>query len=177
MARNSYERRVKKWLLRAAATVVLLLMLGSIVLFGYALVLRTAWKNDRLALAGIVSDAHHGRRCTIVCGDVETIAPSKAVDFFYDRFLMSPDTVPILSGARAASDQSIHLNLPQSDIVFTPVGDGANTHVQWTQEGTEKGYTLHGVLPFSHLEQYFQNIVQWNALDNAEPEEKGGTVP
>lgn len=170
MSRRFRARRVRKWMLRAIAAAVLAAVLVCVALFGYAMVLRTAWKGDRLALASIVNDAYHGRRCTLSCGNVEIAASAKNVDFFYYNILMSPDTVPIRPGAKPASDRSIRLSLPQSDIVFTPAGDGEDISVQWRQDGAEKGYTLHGVLPFSHLEQYFQNIVQWNALDNAEPE-------
>ena len=170
MKKNPYESRTKKWLLRALLAVVLAVVLGAVGLFGYTLTVRSMWKGDRTKLAEIVNDAYHGRYCTISSGESETVATPKMVDFFYYNFLTSPDTVVLAPGAVPETENSIRLVMPQSTIVFTPIGDGANTNVSWTQDGIKKAYTLRGVLHYSHLEQYFENNVYWNSLSALERE-------
>ena len=170
MKKNPYENRLKKWLLRSLAAAVLVLVLGAIGLFSYTMVIRSMWKGDRTALAQVINDAYHGKYCTMSMGDVETVATPKAVDFFYYNFLTSPDTVVLAPFAAPDAEDAIRLTLPQATIALSPAGDGMNTGVRWVQDGREKAYTLRGVLPFSHLKQYFENNVYWNSLSALERE-------
>lgn len=159
------DRRLARWGFRAALAVVLVAVIGGVGLFVHMLAVRTEWKGDRLKLADAFGDAARGGRCTMRCGDEVIAAPPQAVDFFYNQFIMSPDTVPLSSGIAETAQNAICLTLPRATVIFTPVGDGVNTNVQWTCDGAQKGYTVRGVLPYSHLEQYFKNNVYWNSLE------------
>ena len=159
--------------LRAVLAAVLAFAVLCVIGFGWLLALRTCWRGDRLRLAEAFGDVERGMAWTLSRdGDVLS-SPDGAADFFYQRFLMSADTVPVRFFGRGAEDGAIRLSLPRAEVTLFDAG-GGSTRAEWTLDGKKYGYTLSGVLPFSHLEQYVDNLVRWQAGGKTEGEEKNG---
>ena len=60
-----------------------------------------------------------------------------------------------------------------AEVTLSDAG-GGNTRAEWTLDGKHYGYTLSGVLPFSHLEQYVDNLVRGQADGEAKGEGENG---
>lgn len=149
-------------ILRAVTALVLAFVLVCIVGFGWMLALRTCWRGDRLRLAEAFGDVERGMPWTLERDGDFLASPDGAADFFYRRFLMSADTVPVRFSGRGGSAGAIRLSLPRAEVTLSDAG-GGNTRAEWTLDGKQYGYTLSGVLSFSHLEQYVDNLVRWHA--------------
>ena len=141
--------------------------------FGWLLALRTCWRGDRQRLAEAFGDAERGMPWTLSRDGDALVSPDGAADFFYRRFLMSADTVPVRFSGRGAEAGAIRLTLPRAEVTLSDAG-GGNTRAEWTLDGRHYGYTLSGVLPFSHLEQYVDNLVRWQADGEAKGEGENG---
>lgn len=159
--------------LRAVTAAVLAFAVLCVAGFGWLLALRTCWRGDRLRLAEAFGDAERGMPWTLSRDGDVLISPDGAADFFYQRFLMSADTVPVRFSGRGAEAGAIRLTLPRAEVTLSDAG-GGNTRAEWTLDGKHYGYTLSGVLPFSHLEQYVDNLVRWQADGEAKGEGENG---
>ena len=89
--------------LRAVMAAVLAFAVLCVAGFGWLLALRTCWRGDRLRLAEAFGDVERGMPWTLSRDGDALVSPDGAADFFYRRFLMSADTVPVRFSGRGAS--------------------------------------------------------------------------
>ena len=111
--------------LRAVLAAVLAFAVLCVAGFGWLLALRTCWRGDRLRLAEAFGDVERGMPWTLSRDGDALVSPDGAADFFYRRFLMSADTVPVRFSGRGAEAGAIRLTLPRAEV----------TRAEWTLDG------------------------------------------
>ncbi len=147
---------IKRGLFYGACVVPFAICFALIAWFASILVLRTHYKNDRLALAPSFT---RGYQDGAYIGQGEEAYPvgEDTLNYYLD-FLLHKDTTVIRARGEQPNARTVYLYLPDTTVAFTPAQNGMDTCVQWTQDGKSCSYTVYGVYTFPHLEGYLVNI-------------------
>ncbi len=150
------KENIKRGLFYGACVLPFAVCLAMIAWFASILVLRTHYKNDRLALASSFTRAYQdGAR--IGQGEEAFPVGEDTLDYYLD-FLLHKDTTVIRASGEQPNARTVYLYLPDTTVAFTPAQNGMDTCVQWTRDGRTCCYMVNGVYIFPHLEGYLVNI-------------------
>lgn len=158
MAKGYKKERLRSGLLYGICALALLMALATLSFIVYTVTLRTIWHDDRTELNSDYAEAYTSG-ATISCGDQELAMTDGDLNYFH-RFLYQSNTVVYRMGDREATERSITVSLPEGTLVFTPLENEEQIHLQWSRGEETRGYYFKGYVDYSHLETYFANCVR-----------------